>query len=140
MRHKDWQVNFWAHLKAAREKPFEWGEFDCVMFATSCIDVVMGTDYFQQAKVRYPYDTEEKALEWMNKVGGITGLVSSFLGDPGPWGQLSVGDICIVKPMPLVGTTIEMLCVHDGTNLVGVARKGIARVPFQYAIHGWRLR
>lgn len=140
MRHDEWQSRFWKNLKAARALDFSWGNHDCVMFATSSIDAVMGTDYYAQAKIRYPYSTEAEAREWMATVGGITGLVGSFLGDPVNWGQLTCGDVCLVAALPMMGTDMEMLTVHDGTNLVGPSHKGLLRVPFAYAVHGWKLR
>lgn len=139
MRHEDWQARFWAQLQAARELTFKWGEHDCVMFATGCIDAVMGTDYYAQAKSRYPYSTETEAREWMAKVGGITGLAESFLDEHVNWGQLTCGDVCLAKGMPFT-MDMETLCVHDGNNLLGASTKGVMRVPFRYAVHGWKIR
>jgi hypothetical protein len=134
-----WQQKFHAFLKDARFREFKWGDYDCVMAATACIDLLTGSDYVAQAKERYPYTTEAEAREWMAKIGGITGLVSSFLGDPINWGALHIGDIVLVKAVPLV-TEMEMLCIHDGVQLLAPASGGgLVRIPFQFAIHGWRV-
>lgn len=138
MRVDGWQEKFWARMEEARNIDFEWGTHDCVMFATSCIDTILGTDYYAQAKVRYPYSTQKEAEALMTQWDGITGLVASFLGDPVNWGQLSLGDVVVVSPIPMV-TTMEMLCVHDGVALLGPAKRGMVRVSFNYALHGWKI-
>lgn len=139
LRIDGWQKRFWAYLAAAREKPFAWGAHDCVMFATGAIDAVMGTDYYAQALVRYPYSTEAGAMGLMQQFGGITGLVESFLAPHVNWGQLTQGDVVLAMPTMLHGTAMETLCVHDGQQLVAAAPKGIQIVRFQYALHGWKI-
>jgi len=138
MRLPDWQARFWANIDAARQTPFQWGTHDCVMWATSSIDAVLGTDYVAQARIQYPYASEDEAAALMAQYGGITGLVQSFLGDPVNWGQLSMGDVVLVGPIPQV-TATEMLCVHDGVQLLGTAAKGVLEAPLAYAVHGWKI-
>jgi hypothetical protein len=149
MRLDDWNKRFWAHIAMARRKEFAWGSHDCVMFATSCIDAILGTDYYAQAQKRYPYSTEEEARALIAQHGGITGLVDSFLGEPVNWGQLGIGDVVLVNKMPLLMTDdIEMLCVHDGQALLGPlidvrnrqsGAATIGKIPFSHALHGWRI-
>lgn len=131
-----WQTRFWTAMREAQTRPFVWGTRDCVMFATSMIDVVLGTDYYAQAKIRYPYSTEAEAAALMTQHGGITGLVASFLGEPTNWGRLGIGDI-VLASTPEVG---DVLCIHDGTNILAPGKLGgFERVPFRYAMHGWRI-
>lgn len=139
MRIQGWQQALWARFDEARLLKFDWGTHDCVMFATSCIDVIAGTDYYAQAKVRYPYSTQAEAVALMQQWDGITGLVASFLGDQVNWGQLTTGDIVLVAPIPLM-TDMEMLCVHDGVGLVGPHVNGLTKIPLMYAVHGWAIR
>jgi len=148
MRLDDWNKRFWAHMALARRKEFAWGSHDCVMFATGCIDAILGTDYYAKAKQRYPYSTEEEARELITQHGGITGLVGSFLGSPVAWGSLGIGDVVLVNKMPLRMTDMEMLCVHDGQNLLGPVTDirhtdsgaaTLGKIPLSHAIHGWRI-
>lgn len=142
MRCDDWQTRFWANITAARDLEFEWGAHDCVMFATSSIDAVLGTDYFAQAQVRYPYTTEEAAIALIQQYGGITGLAESFLEPNTNWGQLGLGDIVFTtKAWPNDPDDFGMLCVHDGQQLIAAnTPRGVMRVPFQYARYGWKIR
>lgn len=139
MRVDDWQTKFWENITAACERDFEWGVHDCVMFAASSVDAILGTDYFAQAQARYPYSTEDGAIALMQQYGGITGLAESFLDPHTNWGQLGAGDIVLVSEIPL-RTQMEMLCVHDGQQLIGPTARGVINIPLQYALYGWAIR
>jgi hypothetical protein len=127
-------------MRLARTLAFQWGIHDCVMSATASIDAVMGTDYYAQAQVKYPYSTEDEARVLIEANGGITGLVSGFLGDPVNWGQLTWGDVVLGRLVP-DETRSEILLIHDGNSLWGPAKGGgMVRLPFRVAVNGWALR
>lgn len=138
MKIDGWQKLFWDNINAKKRLPFSWGSHDCVMFATSSIEVVTGIDYYAQAQKRYAYENEAQARALMTEFGGVTGLGASFLGDPIAWGSLSMGDVVVCGNMPFID--MEVLCVHDGAQLLAPAKGGgLARIPFRYALHGWQI-
>jgi hypothetical protein len=138
MKTDGWQKRFWANIEAKKRLPFFWGSHDCVMFATSSIEIVTEIDYYAQAQRRYPYSTEIEARELMKQFDGVTGLAASFLGPPIAWGSLSMGDVVVCANIPFID--IEMLCVHDGAQLLAPQKGGgLARIQFRYAMHGWKI-
>ncbi|CAI8968837.1 MULTISPECIES: DUF6950 family protein [Pseudomonas] len=68
MRNRDWTVRLNDVIKAARERPFSWGEFDCCLFAADCAMAVCGTDPAQV--YRGTYKTEAGAKRALKKNHG----------------------------------------------------------------------
>ncbi|QPI64469.1 DUF6950 family protein [Vreelandella venusta] len=56
MRYRDWTTRLQQTIKAASERPFLWGEFDCCLFAADCCIAICGVD--PAAKYRGRYHTE----------------------------------------------------------------------------------
>lgn len=134
-----WQQAFWNAITAARDRPFEWGAHDCVLFAASMVDTICGTNFYDQARTQYPYSSEDEARAILIANGGITGLVTPFLGDPINWGALGHGDVVLISPIALV-TDMEALCVHDGQKLICPGKGGgLTSAPMRCALYGWKV-
>lgn len=68
MRNRDWTVRLNDVIKAAQERPFSWGEFDCCLFAADCAVAVCGID--PAALYRGSYKTEAGAKRALKKNHG----------------------------------------------------------------------
>jgi hypothetical protein len=68
MRHRDWTTRLNDTIKAAQERPFLWGEFDCCLFAADCSFAVCGVDPAEQ--YRGKYKTEAGAKRQLKKIHG----------------------------------------------------------------------
>lgn len=68
MRNRDWTVRLNEVIKAASERPFSWGEFDCCLFAADCAVAVCGVDPAQA--YRGTYKTEAGAKRALKKRHG----------------------------------------------------------------------
>lgn len=68
MRYRDWTTRLSQVIKAALERPFSWGEFDCCLFAADCALAVCGTDPAQA--YRGTYKTEAGAKRALKKNHG----------------------------------------------------------------------
>jgi len=68
MRYRDWTTRLSEVIKAALERPFSWGEFDCCLFAADCALAVCGTDPAQA--YRGTYKTEAGAKRALKKNHG----------------------------------------------------------------------
>lgn len=62
MRNRDWTTQLAAVIKAATERPFSWGEFDCCLFAADCAVAVCGVDPAQAYRGRYKTEAGAKRL------------------------------------------------------------------------------
>lgn len=68
MRYRDWTTRLSEVIKAALERPFSWGEFDCCLFAADCAVAVCGTD--PARAYRGTYKTEAGAKRALKKRHG----------------------------------------------------------------------
>ncbi|WJN52142.1 DUF6950 family protein [Pseudomonas asiatica] len=68
MRYRDWTTRLSEVIKAALERPFSWGEFDCCLFAADCAVAVCGTDPAEA--YRGTYKTEAGAKRALKKRHG----------------------------------------------------------------------
>jgi hypothetical protein len=84
--------------------------------------------------IELTWETEAEAQAVLDAAGGLDALVTAKLGEPVPWGACGLGDLVTADIRGSV-----TLCVHDGAQLVAPAGVGLARVPWEFALHGWRL-
>jgi hypothetical protein len=68
MRYRDWTTRLSNTIKAATERPFSWGEFDCCLFVSDCCVAVCGVDPAEQ--YRGTYKTERGAKRALVKNHG----------------------------------------------------------------------
>jgi len=68
MRYRDWTTRLNDVIKAALERPFSWGEFDCCIFAADCAVAVCGVDPAE--RYRGKYKTEAGAKRALKKTHG----------------------------------------------------------------------
>jgi len=62
MRIRDWSTALHDTIKAAFERPFSWGDFDCCLFAADCAVAVCGTDPAALYRGQYANEAAAKRL------------------------------------------------------------------------------
>ena len=67
-RYRDWTTQLHNTIKAASERPFSWGEFDCCLFAADCCIAICGID--PAASYRGRYTTEIGAKRVLRNTHG----------------------------------------------------------------------
>lgn len=103
MRNRDWTTQLAHTIKAATERPFSWGEFDCCLFAANCAVAVCGIDPAEQYRGRYTTETGAKRL--LKKIHGSL---------DGAW------DACFQRINPAFIQRGDV-AMYDGENGRGVA-------------------
>jgi hypothetical protein len=53
IRYEDWHARLGAHIKAASQRHFSWGEFDCCTFACDGILAMTGVDPMADLRGKY---------------------------------------------------------------------------------------
>ena len=130
-----WQQRMHEQLEAVRKHPFVWGQHDCAFFAAQVIDRMCGTTLFAQLRIDLGWRDAASAARMVAAAeGGMTGLVSGYLGEPVPRNLCREGDVMEVE----IGGR-RSLGIHEGHAVVAVSEEGRAIVPLQHAVHGWRL-
>lgn len=87
-------------LASRSETAFEWGKFDCMIFASDAIELLTGADPAKE--FRGAYSTEADAIEILKRRGGVRGIAMrgakkyGFKQIPPLFAQR--GDICLGRP------------------------------------------
>lgn len=138
-----WPLTLGDTIKQSLTRPFEWGRFDCCLFALECNDACTGS--FLYDRFAGTYDSEYGAARVLQPYGGIIGIADAVYGEFG-WPQ--------VPPLTAQrGDTVSME-VPDGTGqqrralgIVGLSGRdaffagpqGVVALPLRDCDHAWRI-
>lgn len=96
MKH-DWQTALAKFIQECRKRPFEWGEFDCCLFAADAVHLMTGHDY--AADFRGHYTTKIGAARALKNYGAGT-IEATLEQQLGPYKTgigYKRGDVCLVE-------------------------------------------
>lgn len=83
MRHPDWALQLSKTIKAASERPFSWGEFDCCTFAADCAVAVCGVDPAEAYRGKYKTERgAKKAI--VKRHGSVEGVLDAYFSRINP--------------------------------------------------------
>lgn len=132
MRHKDWPEKLVAYLHHNLDTPFEWGTFDCCLFAADAVHAMTGIDF--AAAFRGKYHTEKGAVRALIKYGNgdIKHTLNAIFGPLKPRLNAGRGDLV------LVGTdTGDALGVVASGKIWVATLDGLATMPLSHAQGCW---
>lgn len=92
-RFLDWPERLNDFLEGRRERPFSWGDNDCVLFAADAVLAMAGEDIVALWR---GYDNEREALRRLRDVGGMRGLMEIVGLPEKPVGLAQRGDLVLV--------------------------------------------
>lgn len=130
VRLEGWELKLSNYLKEARNKPFVWGENDCVLFSVKGVEVLTGVDTYSQY---LGYTDEQGAKDIINEAGSLEKLISRHFGNSHRNILLAKrGDLAMLKmPSKTIGIVDD-----SGRFVCGVSEMGYVRVPLEKA---WRI-
>ena len=132
-RLPDWEDRLSAFLDQHRDRAFQWGEWDCVLFATACAAELTGED--RAAAFRGKYDTREGAALALRELGKGT-LVKTMdsLFPRCPVGMAGRGDI--VMAGAALGVCIGRVAMFVGEE---DGREGFVTIPRAEWQRAWKV-
>lgn len=131
-RIEQWQRSFSDFLDQHRQKPFKWGENDCVYFVSKSVKSLTGEDHHTQ----YVYEDKDGAEQILKDNHGIIGLLTKHFGIPHKNKWLAKrGDVVIVKIPEITAGVVD----DTGQNIVSVSENGIVRLPLSAACRVWSI-
>jgi len=126
MRLLGWEKRLAARIKAAGGQSFEWGMFDCCIFAADCVQDITGKDLM--AEMRGKYTSELGAAKLIKKVGGLPAYLTKTLGHEIRFEQAKRGDVVMFGDV--VG-----VCV--GAQFVAPMKAGLYFCPMANVSSAW---
>lgn len=133
-RKENWPEILNDQIEQAQAREFEWGVFDCCLFAADVVLAMTDVDY--AASFRGRYKTKAGAYRCLkNHSGDIKEVLNSLLGEPIPVAYCSRGDIVTLETDDGLAMGV---CV--GARMA-VPRPGVGLtfVPMSRALMAWRV-
>lgn len=148
IRQEGWESALFDYIRAARSRPFVWGEFDCCLFVADIIAAMTGVDV--AADFRGRYSTATGALRLVKKSGGdldglaetvFSGLGIDPLSSPLMAGRGDILRLILPDNMENFG---GMGAVCLGREVAFLTEAGIETLPItmaarKFAARGWRV-
>jgi uncharacterized protein DUF6950 len=140
-RRPDWGARLEAYLQVCAGRRFEYGVFDCALFAAGAIEVQTGQDW--AASVRGRYRSRAELLTLAERLTGersVYALGSQVLsGLPSvPVGFAQRGDVLAIARAGGRDCSFGVLSL-DGRHIWAAARLGLMRLPLRLAVGAWRV-
>lgn len=131
-RLPDWPARFAALVRQRRAHPFVWGQHDCVLWAADVVLALTGADF--GAQYRGTYSTALQAAHLVEDLGGLTAIVSSYLGEPISPSMARVGDIGLVSDGGR-----DLVAVCNGAHWLAPGASGLAVLSLNAGVSAWRV-
>lgn len=132
-RKLDWQLAFATCVAENQDRPFIWGEHDCVLWAANAVLSITGFDAAEGFRDRY--STALGAAKLLKEFGGMEALVTAKLErEPTPPAFANVGDILMVMQEGQ-----PMLAVCNGETMLAPGLSGLVSLPTLSAVKAWKV-
>jgi len=134
-RRANWERRLIWWCDGNRERPFEWGVFDCALAAADAVELLTGED--PAAEFRGRYRSAKGALTVIKNsgYGSLEGLVTHQIGKPLASPKLAQrGDLVLAELDH--GPTL-LVCV--GAQAFGPGVAGLVPVPMARWTRAWRV-
>lgn len=131
-RFNDWNSRLIAYVTAAASSPFEWGKFDCALFASGGVEVMTGVDL---AKGLKGYTTLKGGLKAARKAGFEDHIaVFAHYLEACPVLMAGPGDLAVITDD--MGPSIGIV---QGTMIYVMGQNGMGLRPLRHAKKAFRV-
>ena len=134
----DWEIIFDAYLNRNLKRPFEWGKWDCVMFANEFVKQMTGESVLPK---QWKWNNEAEAMQSIIKYGKGKGLAAGV-----DYAVEKQTGICEVNPQYITKGDFgvykeesELCCVFDNYYAIGVNDEGIVLKKDLDIVKAWRI-
>lgn len=129
MKVEMWWEALCEFIEANRDRPLEWGTWDCCQFAAEAVKVMTGEDYRGRFAA---YQGQAEALELLAEAGSLEALLVSVLGPSKPVARAKRGDVVAIDGGAGLSAGI---CLGVMSVAVGVERLQFLRT--ERAVAAW---
>lgn len=138
VRLPDWRSRLSACVEGALQRPFEWGQHDCMLFPADAVLAMTGVDPAKEWRGRY--STRIGAARILRKViaaGDGSAVVRSILPEIAPL-LASDGDIAAVEQdgLRIMGVIIGPMFASPGPDVLAFVSRDEVVVAFHLPFEG----
>lgn len=139
-RQDGWEKALNAEVEAALTRQFEWGHFDCCLFAADCVRAITGTDI--AAGYRSTYESRSGAFELVEREGGLEAMIDRVCAEHGLEARrpelAQRGDVVILAGVD--GFTVTAGVCLGTKAAVPAPERGLSFVPMVSALRVWHVQ
>lgn len=136
----NWEEKHFEFLLANKDRPFEWGKWDCILFCNAYMKQITGTDVLKGDKDLNKWKSEEEAMKAIKDYGKILSKAIArrvemfdFVEIPkNRFNFLQKGDLVVYKEES------ELTGIFDGSNVLGPGSDGIKLNNSVKIVKAWR--
>lgn len=137
MRKTNWCSCLHETIDAARNRAFNYGTFDCALFAADCVKAMTGTDYAESLR---GYQSKMDAYRIVASYGSLQSMITSLLQrEPIAVQFAQPGDVVLASADLGPGESGEVIGICLGTRFAAPEFTGISMRPMKLAIAAWRI-
>lgn len=142
-RKQQWDTShFNQFLIDHANKPFEWGNHDCALFAANAVEAITGVDI--ASEFRDKYTTQLGALRAISKITNGSTVVDAVAHCANKHGLVEHTYPLMAKRGDLViidneGTLIAGVVHLNGRHVISVSETGLVRLPITNIVRAWSL-
>lgn len=135
MKHPDYINRLIACIEEAAKKPFDYGGFNCGLFAAECIDAqVINSTRVEELRAQFTDEASAKAF--VATAGSMEAAVTARLGEPSSnWATAVRGSVCLMPTQDGPGLGVCM-GVQVAMMTPGV---GLTNMKIDQALKIWRI-
>jgi hypothetical protein len=125
MRKENWPQLLAGKISECRSREFQYGAFDCFLFAAECVEAITGIDHAAEFR---GYDSKIEAYKIIANYGSVAAMVTAILGaDPKPVAFAQRGDV-VVASVPIAdGEFSDAVGICDGVYSWFAAPTGLQK-------------
>jgi len=134
----DWEIIFDAFLNRNIKRPFEWGKWDCVMFANEFVKQMTGESVLPK---NWKWNNEAEAMQSIIKYGKGKGLAEGIVN-----AVKKIDGVKEIKPAYITKGDFgvykeesELCCIFDNYYALGVNDEGIVLKKDVDIVKAWRI-
>lgn len=140
-RVENWHLSLGQTIQQGLRRPFEWGRFDCCLFALLCNDAVTGG--FLYHRFAGTYDSEYGAARVLAPYGGIVEIADAVYSEFG-WPRVPVlmaqrGDSVSAMIPSDGGEKRRALGIAYGRHAWFAGPQGVIAIPLRDCDTAWRI-
>jgi hypothetical protein len=134
MRHRDWSIRLNKYIEEHFDTPFEWGEFDCCLFAADAVMAMTDIDFAEEFRGHYATAIGAKRILRKTGKGSIKQTVESKFGPMKSRLSAGRGDIVLINT-----SWGEALGIVAAGKIWAPSENGLTTMSMQCALGCWRV-
>ena len=134
-KKSDWQVLLIEFIEEHKDTPFEWGKWDCCIFANAALKAISGKNVIPKDLKWKDEKTAMKAIKDYGKTlnGALTKACKGAGMEVIQPAFATAGDLILFKEES------ELAGIHDGFNILAPTDDGITTKDPSLTIKAWRV-